>query len=187
MVENGKQIAAALRHLDSHGSDESSRKLAEAMAYFLVDRAEGRHAGWRVLRQVIVDSAADAPWEKCARRAVPLIADDLMRMSDEGGRTPLHRAQHVAAQRRAEVIAPYVEAEPVLKDLKLESPRWLSDEQWAEGLKAAVSARSREGVGRALQESLGVRSTAEDWREDAAAGSTETEPPKRGGKHGRKR
>lgn len=165
MVENGKQIAAGLRHLDSHGSDPSSRKLAEAMAYFLVDRCESRHAGWRVVRQVIVDSAADAPWEKCARRAVPVIADDLMRMSDEGGRTPLHRAQHVAARRRAEAIAPYVEPAAVLKDLQLESPRWLSDELWATGLMDAVKARSREGVGRALQESLGVRSTADDWRD----------------------
>ncbi len=166
MVENGKQIAAALRHLDSYGSDPSSRKLAEAMAFFLVDRAEAKHAGWRVVRQVIVDSAADAPWEKCARRAVPIIADDLMRMSDEGGRTPLHRAQHVAARRRAEAIAPYVDAPLVLKDLKLESPKWLSDEQWTEGLMDAVKARSREGVARALQESLGVRSTAEDWRDE---------------------
>jgi hypothetical protein len=163
MVENGKQIAAALRHLDSHGQEEGSRKLAEAMAYFLVDRAESRHAGWRVLRQVVVDSAADAPWEKCARRAVPLIADDLIRLSDEGGRTPLHRAQHLAAQRRAEVIAPYVDPAPVLKDLKLVAPRWLSDEQWADGLRDAVRARSREGVGRALQESLGLA-----WVDDRA-------------------
>ncbi|MDO9356471.1 MAG: hypothetical protein Q7T55_22430 [Solirubrobacteraceae bacterium] len=167
MVENGKQIAAGLRHLDSHGADQSSRKLAEAMAYFLVERAESRHAGWRVVRQVIVDSAADAPWERCARRAVPLIADDLQAAgAGEGGRTPLHRAQHLAARRRAEAIAPFVEPSLVLKDLKLESPKWLSDEQWAEGLMAAVKARSREGVSRALQEALGVRSTAEDWRDE---------------------
>ncbi|MDQ8044901.1 MAG: hypothetical protein REI11_09865 [Patulibacter sp.] len=161
MVENGKQIAAALRHLDSHGQEEGSRKLAETMAYFLVDRAESRHAGWRVLRQVIVDSASDAPWEKCARRAVPLIADDLIHFSDDRGRTPLHRAQHVAAERRAEMIAPFVEPGPVLKDLGLVAPRWLSDEQWAAGLSDAVRARSREGVGRRLQESLGL-----DWVDD---------------------
>lgn len=161
MVENGKQIAAALRHLDSHGHEESSRKLAEVMAFFLVNRAESRHAGWRVVRQVIVDSAADAPWEKCARRAVPLVADDLIRLSDEGGRTPLHRAQHVAAQRRAETVAPYVDPAPVLKDLGLEAPRWLSPEQWSEALRAAVKARSREGVGRAVQEELGLR-----WLDD---------------------
>jgi len=51
---------------------------------------------------VVVDSAADAPWEKCARRAVPLVADDLLNLAGEGGRTPLARAQHIAAQRRAE-------------------------------------------------------------------------------------
>jgi hypothetical protein len=162
MVENGRQIAAALRHLDSHGSEEGSRKLAEAMAFFLVDRAESRHAGWRVVRQVVVDSAADAPWEKCARRAVPLIAEDLIRISTEGGgRTPLHRAQHLAAQRRAEMIAPYVEPRAVLKDLKLVAPKWLSDEQWADGLRDAVKARSREGVARALRESLGL-----EWVDD---------------------
>lgn len=153
MVENGKQIAAGLRHLDSYGTDPSSRKLAEVMAFFLVDRAESRHAGWRVLRQVIVDSSSDAPWEKCARRAVPLIADDLIRLSEEGGRTPLHRAQHVAAQRRAEMVAPYVEPDAVLRDLKL-SPRVVTDEEWVIALRDAVKARSREGVARAIEESF---------------------------------
>lgn len=154
MVENGRQIAAALRHLDSYGSEQSSRKLAETLAYFLVDRAESRHAGWRVLRQVIVDSAADAPWERCARRAVPLIADDLTTLDEDAGRTPLHRAQHLAAQRRAEVLAPFVDPAPVLKDLGLVPPRHLSEDEWAAGLRAAVRARSREGVGRALAEAL---------------------------------
>lgn len=161
MVENGRQIAAALRHLDSYGSEEGSRKLAEAMAFFLVDRAESRHAGWRVVRQVIVDSAADAPWERCARRAVPMIVEDLTTLDEDAGRTPLHRAQHLAAQRRAEAIAPFVDPKPVLKDLGLVAPKWLSDEQWAEGLRAAVKARSREGVSRALAESLGLERAAD--------------------------
>jgi len=152
-VENGRQIAAGLRHLDSYGSDPSSRKLAESMAFFLVTRCENRHAGWRVLRQVVVDSQADAPWEKCARRAVPLIADDLIRLSDEGGRTPLHRAQHVAAQRRAEMLAPYADSREIFKDLKL-PPRKLDDEEWETCLRDAVKARSREGVSRAIKESL---------------------------------
>ena len=161
MVENGRQIAAALRHLDSYGSEEGSRKLAESMAFFLVDRAESRHAGWRVVRQVIVDSAADAPWERCARRAVPLIVEDLTTLDEDAGRTPLHRAQHLAARRRAETIAPFVDPKPVLKDLGLVAPKWLSDEQWAEGLADAVRARSREGVSRALAESLGLQRIAD--------------------------
>lgn len=156
MVENGRQIAAALRHLDSYGSEEGSRKLAEVLAFFLVERAESRHAGWRVLRQVIVDSAADAPWERCARRAVPLIVDDLTELDEEAGRTPLHRAQHQAAQRRAEVLAPFVDHRPVLKDLGLRPPRRLAEEAWAEALSAAVKARSREGVSKAFAESLGL-------------------------------
>lgn len=161
MVENGRQIAAALRHLDSYGSEESSRKLAETLAYFLVDRAESRHAGWRVLRQVIVDSASDAPWERCARRAVPLIADDLTTLDKDAGRTPLHRAQHLAAQRRAEVLAPFVDPKPVLKDLGLVPPRRLSEDAWAQGLRDAVRARSREGVGRALAGSLQLERAAD--------------------------
>ncbi|MDX6721750.1 MAG: hypothetical protein QOD73_154, partial [Solirubrobacteraceae bacterium] len=74
-------MAEALRHLDAHGSDPDAAILAEALARFLVARCESRHAGWRVVRQVVVDSAADAPWEKCARRAVPAVADDLLRIS----------------------------------------------------------------------------------------------------------
>lgn len=154
MVENGRQIAAALRHLDSYGSEESSQKLAETLAFFLVERAESRHAGWRVLRQVIVDSASDAPWERCARRAVPLIAQDLTTLDEDAGRTPLHRAQHLAARRRAEVLAPFVDPAPVLKDLGLVPPRRLSEEDWARGLADAVRARSRERVARLLAESL---------------------------------
>jgi hypothetical protein len=152
-VENGRQIAAGLRHLDSYGSEEGSRKLAESLSFFLVTRAENRHAGWRVLRQVVVDSQSDPPWEKCARRAVPLIADDLIRLSEEGGRTPLHRAQHVAAQRRAEMLAPYVDPKDLFKDLKL-PPQKLDDEEWEICLRDAVKARSREGVARAIKESL---------------------------------
>ena len=30
-----------------------------------------------------MDSATDAPWEKCARRAVPLVAEDLLALSSE--------------------------------------------------------------------------------------------------------
>lgn len=156
MVENGRQIAAALRHLDSYGRLESSRRLAEILAAFLVERAEARHAGWRVVRQVIVDSAADAPWERCARRAIPGLIDDLTLLADDAGRTPLHRAQHLAARRRAEAIAPFVEPGPVLRSLDLVPERTISEEEWSHALQEAVRARSRERVARTLREHLPV-------------------------------
>ncbi|MBO9532162.1 MAG: hypothetical protein J7513_04205 [Solirubrobacteraceae bacterium] len=152
-VESGRQIAAALRHLDAYGSEEASRPLAEALGRFLVDRAEARHAGWRVVRQLIVESASDAPWERCARRAVPLVADELIRLTEEAGRTPLHRAQHVAARCRATAVAPFVDPAPVLRDLGLEQ-RQMDDDEWAAGLREAVSARSREGARKRLATSL---------------------------------
>lgn len=152
-MESGRQIAAALRFLDSYGDEPESAQLAESLARFLVDRAEARHAGWRVVRQLIVESASDAPWERCARRAVPLVADELIRLTQEAGRTPLHRAQHVAARCRATAVAPFVEPEPVLRDLRLE-PRVIDDDEWAEALRDAVTARSREGARKRLAASL---------------------------------
>lgn len=153
-VEEGRGIGDALRHLDTYGSEPDAIVLAEALARFLVARCESHHAGWRVLRQVIVDSAADAPWEKCARRAVPHVAEDLVRLSGAGGRTPLSRAQHVAAQRRAEEIAAHVDPRSLLAELEL-PPGQVSDEQWEQALVRAVTARSREQVARAISRSLG--------------------------------
>ena len=100
-----------------------------------------------------MDSAADAPWEKCARRAIPQVAQDLLRLSGEGGRTPLYRAQHIAAQRRAEQIAGHVDQATVLAVLDLK-PRRVNAERWKAALASAVSARSREQVARALDEAL---------------------------------
>jgi hypothetical protein len=153
-VEEGRGIGEALRHLDTYGSEPDSIVLAEALARFLVARCESHHAGWRVLRQVIVDSAADAPWERCARRAVPYVAEDLIRLSGAGGRTPLSRAQHVAAQRRAEQIAPHVDPRALLPELGLK-PRRVAEERWAEALMLAVTSRSREQVARAVDRTLG--------------------------------
>jgi hypothetical protein len=127
--------------------------VAEALARFLVARCESHHAGWRAVRQVVVDSAGDAPWERCARRAVPQVAEDLLALSGEGGRTPLARAQHVAAQRRAEAIARHVDRAAILADLGLE-PRVVTAERWQAALSGAVSARSREQVARAVERSL---------------------------------
>jgi len=126
-VDDGRQVGAALRHLDGHGSEPDAVSVAEALARFLVARCDSHHAGWRVVRQVVVDSAADAPWEKCARRAVPLVASD----------------------RRAEEIAPHVDQTAVLKDLGLEHSL-LSPERWQAALSSAVGARSREQVARAV-------------------------------------
>jgi hypothetical protein len=152
-VDDGRNVGAALRHLDGHGSEPGAAAVAEALARFLVARCDSHHAGWRVVRQVVVDSAADAPWEKCARRAVPLVAGDLLDLSGEGGRTPLRRAQHVAAQRRAEQIAGHVDQAAVLADLGLEhSP--VSSERWESALSSAVRARSREQVASAVDGSI---------------------------------
>jgi hypothetical protein len=152
-VEAGRGISEALRHLDAHGSEPDGAIVAEALARFLVARCESRHAGWRVVRQVIVDSAADAPWEKCARRAIPAVGEDLLRISAEDGQTRLVRVQHAAARRRAEQIAGHVDHTAVLADLGLDA-RAVSAERWANALSSAVSARSREQVARAVELAL---------------------------------
>lgn len=146
-------MRAALRHLDGHASEPEAVKVAEALARFLVARCDSHHDGWRVVRQVVVDSAADAPWEKCARRAVPVVAGDLLSLPGGGGRTQLVRAQHIAAQRRAEQIAPHVDQSAMLADLGLESGL-LSTERWRSALSSAVDARSREQVARAVSVSI---------------------------------
>jgi hypothetical protein len=146
-------VGAALRHLDGHWSEPGASAVAEALARFLVARCDSHHAGWRVVRQVVVDSAADAPWEKCARRAVPLVAVDLISLAGDRGRTQLVRAQHVAAQRRAEQIAVHVDQAAVLADLGLEQSA-VTPERWRVALSSAVEARSREQVARAVDRSL---------------------------------
>jgi hypothetical protein len=146
-------VRDALRHLDSYGSERGAVGVAEALARFLVARCDSHHAGWRVVRQVVVDSAADAPWEKCARRAVPLVTEDLLRLSGARGHTQLARVQHIAAQRRAEEIAGHVDPVAVLADLGLEAES-VTPERWQAALSSAVRARSREQVARAVYSSL---------------------------------
>jgi hypothetical protein len=152
-VEGGRNVGEALRHLDAHGSEPDAVVLADALARFLVARCESHHAGWRVVRQVVVDSAADAPWERSARRAIPQVAQELLTLADDGGRTPLVRAQHVAAQCRAQHIAPHVDRDAVLAELQLD-PRSVSAERWAAALRGAVGARSRHQVARELDRAL---------------------------------
>jgi hypothetical protein len=152
-VEDGRGVAQALRHLDAHGRDPETAIVAEALARFLVDRCESHHAGWRVVRQVVVDAGATAPWEKCARRAVPQVAEDLLALSVDGGRTPLNRAQHVAAIRRAEQIAGHVDRRAILTDLGLKAGL-PSAATWEAAMGSAVGARSREQVARSFDRSL---------------------------------
>jgi hypothetical protein len=152
-VAAGRGVAAALRHLDTHGHEPEAGVVADALARFLVARCESRHAGWRAVRQVVVSSATDAPWERSARRAIPDVAQDLLRISAEGGSTRLVRAQHVAAERRAERIAAHVDQAAILADLGLDA-RAVSDQRWASALGSAVSARSREQVARAIDLAL---------------------------------
>jgi hypothetical protein len=152
-VEGGRHVGAALRHLDTYGSEPDAQILADALANFLVTRCESHHAGWRVVRQVVVDSAADAPWEKCARRAIPRVSADLLALSEQDGNTPLHRAQHLAARRRAEEIAGHLDRAAVLKDLGLEVVE-VDDDRWREAIGGAVGARSREQVARSVARSL---------------------------------
>ena len=152
-VQDGRSVGAALRHLDGHGSEPEAVSVAEALARFLVARCDSHHAGWRVVRQVVVDSAADAPWEKCARRAVPLVAEDLINLAGDHGRTQLARAQHIAARRRAEQIAVHVDHAAILADLGLEQAS-VTPERWRVALSSAVGARSREQVARAVDRSL---------------------------------
>jgi hypothetical protein len=152
-VQDGRGVGAALRHLDGHGSEPEAQRVADALARFLVARCDSHHAGWRVVRQVVVDSAADAPWEKCARRAIPLVADDLISLAGGRGRTQLARAQHIAAQRRAEQIAGHVDHAAVCADLGLDQSA-VTPEQWRVALSSAVGARSREQVARAVDLSL---------------------------------
>jgi hypothetical protein len=152
-VDNGRNVSAALRHLNGHTSDPDTQGIADALARFLVARCDSHHAGWRAVRQVVVDSAADAPWEKCARRAVPMVADDLIALAGTPGRTGLPQAQHIAAQRRAEQIASHVDQAAVLAGLGLRCPVTTPD-RWRVALSSAVRARSREQVARAVDRSL---------------------------------
>jgi hypothetical protein len=152
-VGNGRHVGEALRHLDTFGSEPDAPVLAEALARFLVARCESHHAGWRVIRQIVVDTSADVPWEKCARRAIPLVAEDLLSVPADEGRTPLHKAQHIAARRRVEEIAPHLDQAAILRELGLE-PETVDDERWREALASAIGSRSREQVSRAVDRAL---------------------------------
>jgi hypothetical protein len=65
----------------------------------------------------------------------------------------LAHAQHIAAQRRAEQIAAHVDQAAVITDLGIEHMA-VSPDRWQGVLRAAVKARSREQVARAVTLSL---------------------------------
>jgi hypothetical protein len=152
-VGSGNNVGEALRHLDIHGSEPGAVVLAEALARFLVGRCESHHAGWQVVRRVVVDSSSDPPWEKCARRAIPHVAEDLLRLAGARGRTPLARAQHIAAERRVEQVAGHVDPAAMLVHLGLR-PRRMSPARWQAALAGAVGSRSREQVARSVDLAL---------------------------------
>jgi len=81
------------------------------------------------------------------------VANDLLSLSRDGGRHQLARAQHIAARRRAEQIAPHVDQVAVLSDLGLKSTS-LTAERWQSALSSAVRARSREQVADAVSVSI---------------------------------
>jgi hypothetical protein len=86
-------------------------------------------------------------------RAVPVVAQDLITLGGDRGRTQLAAAQHLAAQRRAEEIAIHVDQSAVLADLGLKG-RAATPDRWRTALSCAVKARSREQVARAVDGSL---------------------------------
>jgi hypothetical protein len=49
-VQGGRDVGAALRHLDAYGSEPEALGVADALARFLVARCDSHHAGWRVVR-----------------------------------------------------------------------------------------------------------------------------------------
>jgi hypothetical protein len=83
------------------------------------------------------------------------VAEDLLSLSAEEGRTPLHRAQHLAARRRAEQIAGHLDHAAILTDLGLDF-EVVDDERWRDAIGSAVVARSREQVARAVGDALRV-------------------------------
>lgn len=153
-VERGRGITDALRFLHAQGDGPDAPRVAETLARFLVARCEARHVGWRTLRGVVIAAGGQPPWERCARRAVAPVARDLLEIAaGESGRPPLARVQHLAAARRAEQLAPYVDPAVVLGELGLAS-RPVEPSRWRAALGDAVRARSREQVARALDEAL---------------------------------
>jgi hypothetical protein len=143
-VRDGRRIGESLRALDlGLMRDDESRVLAGELARFLVRRCESHHAGWRVLRQVLLDGGAELPWERCARLAYAPTAGRVLRDCAGPGRTPLLRVQHAAAEERARVLAAHMPAATILRRLEIRAPA-IAAAEWERALVGAVTARSRE-------------------------------------------
>ena len=145
-VRGGRRIAESLRTLDMGvlRADED-RLLAAELARFLVRRCESQHAGWRVLRQVLLDGGAEVPWERCARLAYGATAVRVLRDCAGPGRTPLLRVQHAAAEERARALAAHADAAGILGRLEIELAGAVAGPAaWERALVGAVTARSRD-------------------------------------------
>ena len=81
------------------------------------------------------------------------LAEGLIALAGEGGRTPLARAQHLAARHRAEQIATHVDPGVLLAYLELK-PRNVSAETWQTVLGASIGSRSREQLARNIERAL---------------------------------
>ena len=145
-VQAGRRIAESVRALDTGvlRADED-RLLAAELARFLVRRCESRHAGWRVLREVLLDGGAEIPWERCARLAYGATAVRVLDDCAGPGRTPLLRLQHAAAEERARALVAHVDAAGILGRLKIDlGGDATGREAWERALVGAVNARSRD-------------------------------------------
>jgi hypothetical protein len=144
---------------------EEARLLAQELARFLVRRCEGGHAGWRVLRQLLIEGGAEIPWERCARLAYPPTAARVLEDCAGPGRTPLVRVQHAAAEERARALATHLDAGPLLARLEIRVPATPGPATWAAALAGAVTARSRDQATALLAAGVGgvcLRSPAGD-------------------------
>ncbi len=154
-VRDGRGVAAALRYLNAHRSEPDAMVLADALARFLIERCESQHTGWRTIRRLVVESSADPPWQRCARRAATQLSYDLLEGPQAGGNTRLGPARHLAAKRQAEQLAPYVDGQSMLAVLGL-AARPVTSARWTAALAGAVDARSRQQVALKLDQALGA-------------------------------
>jgi hypothetical protein len=154
-VRDGRGVSAALRYLDAHRDEPDTVVLADALARFLVERCESHHAGWRTIRRLVVESSADPPWQRCARRAATQLSHDLLAGPSAGRNTRLGPARHLAAKRQAEQLAPHVDGEALLGVLGLDA-RPVTPARWTAALADAVEARSRQQVALRLEHALGA-------------------------------
>lgn len=153
-VRDGRRISESLRALGLYTSPgEEDRLLAAELARFLVRRCEAHHAGWKVLRQVLLDGGADIPWERCARLAYPATAARVLSDCARPGRTPLLRVQHAAAEERARALVGHADPGEILERLEIRMLDRGAPPAWERALVGAVTARSRD-------QALGLLATA---------------------------